>query len=202
MVMKKTRKKLLQSSIAKSGVAFLATGSIAAVGVALFTGCRCAAASLAAHVFSEQPALSIPAIASGFTGIGWGMLALMLLIGAGTSYAAIARMVEQQRPLIAMQRAMGFTGGEVTAHYMTYGLLSAVLGAALGLVGGLFVAILLLDMLAAIFLETIIALHYAWESAAISCVLSVAVYGAAAYGACAGGLRRDVSALLRQASLR
>lgn len=57
---------------------------------------------------------------------------LFVFVGVMISYTSIARIVQEQRPLIGVQKSLGFTRREVTAQYLAYALSAVALGSVLG----------------------------------------------------------------------
>ncbi len=57
---------------------------------------------------------------------------IFLVVAAVICYAAITRMIDEQRVLIGTQKAGGFTAKEILKHYMTYNVLCALLGILIG----------------------------------------------------------------------
>ncbi len=64
--------------------------------------------------------------------------AVFFIIAALITWTTMSRLVENQRLQIGTLFAIGYSRGELTAHYASYGLLMAVLGAVGGLAGAAF----------------------------------------------------------------
>jgi putative ABC transport system permease protein len=60
---------------------------------------------------------------------------LFLVVSVLVLNVLIGKMVSQQRTVIGTLKALGYSGGELTRHYLSHGLIIGVLG---GLTGGLF----------------------------------------------------------------
>lgn len=67
------------------------------------------------------------------------MALLFILVGMLICYTSVARIVNETTVLAGVQKALGFRRGEVTAHYMLYSVLAALLGIVLGTLSGYFV---------------------------------------------------------------
>lgn len=66
------------------------------------------------------------------------MALLFILVGMLICYTSVARIVNETTVLAGVQKALGFRRGEVTAHYMLYSVLAALLGIVLGTLSGYF----------------------------------------------------------------
>jgi len=62
---------------------------------------------------------------------------MFLIITAMVIYVLLTRTTHSQRPLIGLMRAVGFSRGQILRHYLTFSLVIAVVGDALGIVLGL-----------------------------------------------------------------
>lgn len=60
--------------------------------------------------------------------LGLSFAVSFMCVAVMACYAAIGRMVEEQRKLIGIQKAQGFFAGEISTRYMCYGLGSTLLG--------------------------------------------------------------------------
>lgn len=59
---------------------------------------------------------------------------LFVLIGALVIYATISKMVDEQRTLVGVTKALGFFNREILVKYLLFGVIATVLGALIGLV--------------------------------------------------------------------
>lgn len=66
------------------------------------------------------------------------MALLFILVGMLICYTSVARIVNETTVLAGVQKALGFRRREVTAHYMLYSVLAALLGIVLGTLSGYF----------------------------------------------------------------
>jgi putative ABC transport system permease protein len=74
---------------------------------------------------------------SGYKTISTMMPALILLVAAVSVYAMLERQVRAQRQQIGLMKALGYSSGTVTAHYLTFALVIALIGSALGILAGI-----------------------------------------------------------------
>lgn len=65
--------------------------------------------------------------------LGLSFAVSFMCVAVMACYAAIGRMVEEQRKLIGVQKAQGFFAGEISIRYMCYGLGSTLLGIGVGI---------------------------------------------------------------------
>ena len=65
----------------------------------------------------------ITTITDTIRGLSIVMTLLFLLVAVVISFAAITRMIREQRVLIGAQKALGFTPGEILRHYILYNLI-------------------------------------------------------------------------------
>lgn len=62
---------------------------------------------------------------------------IFLAVAAFLLYIVMSRMVQSEREEIGLMKAFGYTSGEVSLHYLKFVLLIAVIGAAVGSLGGI-----------------------------------------------------------------
>ena len=66
---------------------------------------------------------------------------LLFLTAAALAVSVLMRrLVTAQRPIIGMLRACGYSRGQITRHYLLFGLTAGVAGAVLGAIGGVLLA--------------------------------------------------------------
>jgi len=63
---------------------------------------------------------------------------LFFIASAVIIYITMTRMIENQRTLMGVLKALGYSNGEITLHYLTYPILVGVSGSILGSVAGVF----------------------------------------------------------------
>ncbi len=73
------------------------------------------------------------------------MPTLILVISALSLAIALARLVQSQRGQIGLAKALGYTNGQVLAHYLFFAIVVAALGSLVGLAFGHFLAMLITD---------------------------------------------------------
>jgi putative ABC transport system permease protein len=74
---------------------------------------------------------------SGYKTISTMMPALILLVAAVSVYAMLERHVRAQHQQIGLMKALGYSSGTVTEHYLAFALVIAVVGSALGILAGI-----------------------------------------------------------------
>lgn len=60
-----------------------------------------------------------------------------ILVAALVCLTTMTRMIEEQRTTIGTYKALGYSSGKIAGKYLTYGLISALLGSSIGTVAGL-----------------------------------------------------------------
>lgn len=123
---------------------------------------------------------------------------LFLLVAVVISFAAITRVIREQRVLIGAQKALGFTPREILRHYTLYNLSSAVLGILLGWVlAVVIVENMALYIFAPKFCIGEVPLAFTWSTALLSAALCVAVFLAATFLTCSRLVKEPAIDLLR-----
>lgn len=72
----------------------------------------------------------------GFKALAVAFPVLFLLVSALAVYTLLSRLIQSQRGQIGVLRAMGYTRGSILRHYLGFGVLIGVAGAAFGAIGG------------------------------------------------------------------
>ena len=140
----------------------------------------------------------ITTITDTIRGLSIVMTLLFLLVAVVISFAAITRMIREQRVLIGAQKALGFTPGEILRHYILYNLICAVLGALLGwLLAILIVENMSLYIFAPKFCIGDVPLVFTWRTAVLSGVLCLAVFLIATLLTCSKLVKEPAIDLLR-----
>lgn len=123
---------------------------------------------------------------------------LFLLVAVVISFAAITRVIREQRVLIGAQKALGFTPGEIFKHYTLYNLSSAVLGILLGWVLAVgIVETMALGIFAPKFRIGDVSLAFTWSTALLSAAVCAAVFLAATFLTCSKLVKEPAIDLLR-----
>ncbi|WP_317626519.1 ABC transporter permease [Rhodalgimonas zhirmunskyi] len=73
----------------------------------------------------------------GLSAVSKGIPPIFLAVAAFLLYIVISRMVQAEREQIGLLKAFGYTGWEVSLHYLKFVLLIAIIGAVLGSIGGI-----------------------------------------------------------------
>ncbi len=140
----------------------------------------------------------VETIVKAIFGLSYAMSAVFLIVSVLVCFAAITRVIREQRVLIGAQKALGFTAGELFKHYTLYNLVCAVLGV---LVGWLLSVVIVEYMALYIFMPKFTfqdaSIYFAWDTALISAVLCIAVFLAATYFTCAKLVKEPATELLR-----
>ena len=140
----------------------------------------------------------VETIVKAIFGLSYAMSAVFLIVSVLVCFAAITRVIREQRVLIGAQKALGFTAGELFRHYTLYNLVCAVLGV---LVGWLLSVVIVEYMALYIFMPKFTfqdaSIYFAWDTALISAVLCIAVFLAATYFTCAKLVKEPATELLR-----
>lgn len=72
--------------------------------------------------------------------------ALFLFVAAFLLNVSLSRMIELQRPEIAVLKSLGYTAWEIGSHYLAFALLIAGVGGALGIAGGVWMGNGIIDL--------------------------------------------------------
>lgn len=126
------------------------------------------------------------------------MALLFLLVAVVISFAAITRVIREQRVLIGAQKALGFTPMEIFKHYTLYNLICGVLGT---LLGWLLAILIVENMSLYIFVPKFclgdVPLVFTWSTALLSGALCLVVFLAATLLTCTSLVREPAVDLLR-----
>ncbi|MCD8324333.1 MAG: ABC transporter permease, partial [Clostridiales bacterium] len=134
----------------------------------------------------------------GLYDLAYAMSLIFLLESIIVCYAAITRMISDQRTLVGAQKALGFTPREILTHYLLYNTLCAAIGIVLGFVAGVcIVENLMLHIFSLEILVDPLALTFAWKPALLSAVICMAIFLLAAWAACAKLVKQSATTLLR-----
>lgn len=131
-------------------------------------------------------------------GLSYSMSAIFLLVAMVISFAAITRVIREQRILIGAQKALGFTAGEIFKHYMLYNLSCAVLGILLGwFLSVSIVELMSLNIFVPKFLLGKVSIVFAGHTALISAGICLVVFLAATFLTCSKLIKEPATDLLR-----
>lgn len=140
----------------------------------------------------------ITTITDTIRGLSVVMALLFLLVAVVISFAAITRVIREQRVLIGAQKALGFTPKEIFWHYTLYNLICGMLGI---LLGWLLAILIVENMSLYIFVPKFclgdVPLTFTWSTALLSGVLCLAVFLAATLLTCTKLIQEPAVDLLR-----
>ena len=140
----------------------------------------------------------ITTITDTIRGLSIVMALLFLLVAVVISFAAITRVIREQRVLIGAQKALGFTPAEIFRHYTLYNLICGVLGI---LLGWLLAILIVENMSLYIFVPKFclgdVPLTFTWSTALLSGALCLVVFLAATLLTCTRLVREPAVDLLR-----
>ena len=140
----------------------------------------------------------ITTITDTIRGLSIVMALLFLLVAGVISFAAITRVIREQRALIGAQKALGFTPAEIFKHYTLYNLICGILGTLLGwLLGILIVENMSLYIFVPKFCLGDVPLTFTWSTALLSGALCLVVFLAATLLTCTKLVREPAVDLLR-----
>ncbi len=141
---------------------------------------------------------SIDIIVEGLYGLSYSMALIFIIVSVTVCYSAISRMVTEQRTLIGMQKALGFTSKEVLRHYMSYSVCCGLFGVLEGwLLSVLSVQTLSLNIYEDVFLFGNIPYSFAWNHAILIAVFFMVIFMLASYIACKKEIALQATELLR-----
>jgi len=123
------------------------------------------------HVRVSDEIFILRTISIGFPTVFLGVAAFM-------THAVLMRLLTLQRDQIAILKAFGFTNGQIVAHYLKFGLVMAMLAAALGTGAGVWLGHRLVRLYHLFFRFP--ELHFQLDLAALLVALSVGALAAAA----------------------
>ncbi len=132
-------------------------------------------------------------------GLSYVMSILFVMVAVIVCYAAISRMIFEQRNLVGAQKALGFTSGEILKHYMLYNLIGALIGILLGCLVGVFIAEkIVVVIFSGEFLLPDIPLVFTWKEALAAALVCIGIFLATTYIACAKLVRQPAIVLLKE----
>lgn len=141
---------------------------------------------------------SLSVIVGTIRGLSIVMALLFLLVAVVICFAAITRVIREQRVQIGAQKALGLTPKEIFKHYTLYNLSCAVLGILLGwFLAVTIVENMSLGIFAPKFCIGEVPLAFTWSTALISGVLCLAVFLIATFATCSKLVKEPAIDLLR-----
>lgn len=140
----------------------------------------------------------VETIVEGLFTLSYSFALIFLLVAVVVCYAAVVKMIDDQKMQIGAQKALGFTSREIFVHYLCYNLLSGILGLILGFVASVvIVENLVLYVFGAEFTFDKIPLTFVWKEAGGVAVLCLAIFVAATFAGCLKVVRQSAVELLR-----
>lgn len=140
----------------------------------------------------------VESIVQGLFTLSYSFALIFLLVAVVVCYAAVVKLIDDQKALIGTQKALGFRTKEIFAHYLIYNLLCALLGIAIGYAGGvLIVENLVIYVFSVEFSYASIPLGFAWKEAGAVAVLCLVIFVAATFAGCLKTVRQSAVSLLR-----
>lgn len=140
----------------------------------------------------------VETIVKAIFGLSYAMSMAFLIVSVLVCFAAITRVIREQRVLIGAQKALGFTAGELFRHFTLYNLVCAVLGV---LVGWLLSVVIVEYMSLYIFMPKFTfkdaSIVFAWGTALISAAICIVVFLAATFFTCSKLVKEPATELLR-----
>lgn len=141
---------------------------------------------------------SIDIIVEGLYGLSYSLALIFVVVSVLVCYSAISRMINEQRTYIGMQKALGFTTGEILQHYMGYSVICGLVGVLEGFVASVFsVQFLNLKIYEGVFLLGTIPLSFSWGHAIFISIFFMIIFMAASYVACKKEISLPATDLLR-----
>lgn len=140
----------------------------------------------------------IETIVEGLFTLSYSFAFVFLLVAVVVCYAAVVKLIDDQRTLIGAQKALGFHTKEIFLHYLSYNILAAILGIIIGCICGVvIVENLVLYVFRGEFLFERIPLAFVWKEAGVVSVLCIAIFVLATCAGCIKVVRQPAVALLR-----
>ncbi len=131
-------------------------------------------------------------------GLSYVMSIIFILVAVIVCYAAVSRMIYEQRSLIGAQKALGFSFGEVLRHYMLYNILCALLGLVLGVIIGIFIVeLIVIYIFTGEFLLPEVPIIFPTLHIGISAAVCVFIFIITSYAASIKLLRQPATVLLK-----
>lgn len=141
---------------------------------------------------------AVKVIVDGLFTLSYSFALIFLLVAIVVCYAAVVKMIDDQRALIGAQKALGFQSKEIFSHYMTYHILCAFLGILIGCVASVvIVENLVLHVFAREFVFEKVALSFVGSNAVIVSALCLVIFVLATVAGCTKIIRQPAISLLR-----
>lgn len=141
---------------------------------------------------------AVKVIVEGLFTLSYSFALIFLLVAIVVCYAAVVKMIDDQRALIGAQKALGFKTREIFTHYLSYNILCAVLGIIIGCVCSVvIVENLVLHIFTGEFVFEKIPLSFVGDNAVIVSILCLVIFVFATFAGCTKVLKQSAISLLR-----
>ncbi len=122
---------------------------------------------------------------------------IILTVAAFVLYIILKRLVQQQRGQIGILKAFGYNRREIRSHYLSYSLVLAVVGGAIGSIAGMWAATPITELLFEHFAMPEVYTGFSIAYLIQGIVLCLTVLGIAGYQGCKYALRLDPAEAMR-----
>lgn len=141
---------------------------------------------------------AVKVIVDGLFTLSYSFALIFLLVAIVVCYAAVVKMIDDQRAIIGAQKALGFQTKEIFAHYLSYNILCAFLGILIGCVCSvIIVENLVLHVFAREFVFDKVALSFVGGNAVMVSLLCLVIFVLATIAGCTKVLKQSAISLLR-----
>lgn len=142
---------------------------------------------------------SVGIAVQGLYGLSYSMAVIFVIVAVSVCYAAISRMISENRPLIGMQKALGFRVKEIKRHFMSYSILCGLWG----VLGGWLIAFVVvqsinLSIYKTVFLLGDIPLAFSCPHAILVSLFFMVIFILSAHFACVKEVHLPATELLRE----
>lgn len=141
---------------------------------------------------------AVEVIVDGLFTLSYSFALIFLLVAIVVCYAAVVKMIDDQRAIIGAQKALGFQTREIFGHYLTYNILCAFLGILIGCVCSVvIVENLVLHIFTREFVFDGVPLSFVGKNAVIVSILCLVIFVLATVAGCTKVIRQSAISLLR-----
>ena len=141
---------------------------------------------------------AVKVIVDGLFTLSYSFALIFLLVAIVVCYAAVVKMIDDQRTFIGAQKALGFRTKEIFVHYLSYNVLCAFLGITIGCVCSvLIVENLVLHVFAREFVFKKIPLSFVGGNAIMVSLLCLVIFILATIAGCTKVIKQSAISLLR-----
>ena len=141
---------------------------------------------------------AVKVIVDGLFTLSYSFALIFLLVAIVVCYAAVVKMIDDQRAIIGAQKALGFQTKEIFGHYLSYNILCAFLGILIGCVCSVvIVENLVLHIFTREFVFDSVPLTFVGGNAVIVSLLCLVIFVLATIAGCTKVIRQSAISLLR-----